>query len=680
MNFLNQLLLNNPISSFVFCLISLNVILSVKSFKFTPVQDQIPIHFDSDCFMSTVFESAVTLSDKFHWNMQYSGSSGVILTRTIYDVRNYDFAFDEQDEDDLRMTINTKFLKFIGKYGEPCMGFLLLTETFNSTATAIHQSGYGTSNDVLFLVNGSATEIVQEFNKDISESNLEFSFNAPIVFYSTSKISTYCYFWPRGIEKCHDIPEQVTGRWSYSSILRSIQLHSNNGYGYNASLYIGTNPEWEIEDLIGGTCVTSENEMFYRNVQSCHYAEIVILRELGYKFNLSFLNIKGFSEDDGDNDWHLQVKWNEMMRMTVRNVLIQKRGSHLILQQSNIKLVYCSKKSEIEHMNWHIYVTNFSYAIWCWILLIPAVFAFIYGSILKGIDILWPFFGLHFWTKHPKKFLILYMVPMVFLSAHYDGQLSTDFIHMKTPKDTPDLFQLGYKLWSDEIVLAERYFEKLKLEFEGQVKVLTGGRSFRELFYNLAHPNYTLPNRNDAINLVGNMSERKIILSTGIANIKSIAQIFVYTNRDIIIEGSGVICGRLPIHDGLNIRDTNSLRIWGHTATQFSALFVHWVEMGFLKRMQDLMNFKKALIQPLKWSEALLKVSEEAAFKVNSPLGIACLAQVVSSAVILLLSFLHMTWGKNGQRFIARIASVTDKIKDKLLSIYETIHFMIRKG
>ncbi len=420
---------------------------------------------------------------------------------------------DEQEEDDLKMTINTKFLKFIGKYSEPCMSFLLLTETFNSTSTAIHQSGYGTSNNVLFLVNGSATEIVQEFNKDISKSNLEFSFNAPIVFYTKNKISIYYYFRPGMIEKYHDISEKMTGWWSYSNILRSIQLHSKSEYRYNASLYIGTNPEWELEDLTGGTCVTSENYKFYKNVQSCHYAEIVILRELGYKFNLSFLNIKEFSEDDGDNDWRLQVKWNEMMRMTVRNVLIQKRGSHLILQQSNIYLVYCSKKSEIEHMNWHIYVTNFNYVIWCWILLIPVVLGFIYGGIFKGIDILWLFFGLHFWTKHPKKFLILYMVPMIFLSAHYDGQLSTDFIHMKTPKDTPDLFKLGYQLWSDEIVLAERYFEKLKLEFEEQVKILTGGRSFRELFYNFAHPNYTLPHSNDAVNLVGSMSERKIILS-----------------------------------------------------------------------------------------------------------------------------------------------------------------------
>ncbi|CAL8069317.1 unnamed protein product [Orchesella dallaii] len=572
-------------------------------------------------------------------------------TWTVYNLQEFDFSIEKQvlDNDQKKLLISTGYFKHFKRHTNNCIIFVIFPQTFNGTVTAIRKSGYGTSDQALFLVLLDAAheenDILHSFSKGFLSETLEIipAFHAPLAFIRKHDISMYCYKCPSNIGKFH----VLMGSYSISELQKYSTIRNRNtGYSSKVIVYVSEYPELETGDLTGANCIISSRK-FYGVMENCSFAELLVLRMLTSTLNVTFGDIHPFTDEDDEEkqlDWDLNIKWNEAMKMSIRNVYAFTRGSHHVVRQSKIKLIYCSQRSEMENMTWNIYFSVFDLPTWMCLLMLMATFCIRYKSVLHGLDLMWPFFGMHFWLKHPRRHLICYVIPVVFIYCIYDGVMSTDFIHLKTPNSIPKLFSGGYKLWAEKLWMTKVMFFQLKHSFTEKIEEMTGGRSFKEMFYNwedTPSQNYELPS--EPGEMAKEMAIKKIMLSTGLMHVNSLAQLFSYVDRAILV-GKSELCGSLSLPDDFHFQDWNSFRIWGHLKAQAESSFRKWLEMGFVDKFQKLMDFKKALVQPVKWSEAMHSVTDESAFRMNSPLGIACLCQLLGSASLFGLYCLYLGW------------------------------------
>ncbi|ODN02524.1 Zinc metalloproteinase nas-13 [Orchesella cincta] len=548
------------------------------------------------------------------------------------------------------------FINYVGEDKEnfdilPSHQFLYPSNDKLKTWTVynLQKSGYGTSDHTLFIVllgAANGPDILEGFSEGFPSESLEIipAFHAPLAFMREQGISLYCYKCPSTMGKFHSL----LGNYSISEIRKSSNFwNTNKGYSSNVVVHVSENPEWEMADLTDPNCVVS-SAMFYKTMEKCSYAEMLVLRMLTTSLNVTFGDFRPFSDEDDEEkqlDWHLNIKWNEAMRMSIRNMYAFTRGSHHVVRQSRIKLIYCSPRSEMENMTWNIYFSVFDLPTWMCLLLLMTTFCLRYRSVLHGLDLMWPFFGMHFWLKHPRSHLICYVIPVVFIYCIYDSVMSTDFIHLETPSSIPDLFSEGYKLWAENLGMTKGMFMQLKHSFKNRINEMTGGRSFEEIFYNwedTPSSQSLLPTAPAA--MVKEMALKKIMLSTGLMHVNPLTQLFSYVDRAIHV-GEDELCGSLSLPEDFHFQDWNSFRIWGRLKTPAEMMFRKWLEMGFVNKFQKLLHFKKALVQPVRWSEALHSVTDESAFRMNSPLGIACLCQLIGSAAIFFVYLFYLGWG-----------------------------------
>lgn len=582
-----------------------------------------------------------------------------------YSVAKLNLSFDAAQLETTRINIRDGYFRFNSKNGHhSCVAFLLWTKTLNTTVIAISKSGYATSDNALFLIIGNfdrpgQNEIIVGFRAGYPGVATGHVFHAHVAFLKLSTWETYIYCY-----LCNKKTHNKIQKFSSESLIQSISQikaftalwNRINGQGSHVTMYTMRTPELEEIDFTSDHCDVDTGKLFYSNSQFCHHAEILMLRQIGKSFNLTLPDFRSFGDEQDDDraeekfHWHTQIKWNEAMLVHVRNVYAQTRGAYHIVQQSPIKMIFCSTKSEMESMSWNVYVTVYDRATWICIFMISLVVAAVYKNLWKGLDVLWPILGMHFWTHHSRLMIFFYLIPVLFLVCIYDGEMSTDFIEKTMPHEIPNLFDRGYTIWSTDIIQTRTIFHQMEKDLKHVIQAVTGGRSFSEMFYNLVEPDYRLPS-NDSWQLLRDMVQKKIIISTGIFKENSMAQLFLYAHGYILLDKRSV-CAALPLPSEVDIMDVNAFRIWGYLGSQISQQFSTWFSMGHVVRLQNLINFKKALVQPLPWSEVRMNINEESAFGLHSPLGYACLIYGVTLVCSTFATFSAEVGWPNRERFV----------------------------
>ncbi|CAL8102723.1 unnamed protein product [Orchesella dallaii] len=597
-------------------------------------QPLLPFKIKSDCFINYIIEnnkSEVThvLDQEHYTEWTYSW--------TLYDVWKLDFGIDkEQLLDDHNLTLQTGYFRFSFKYRKPpCLIFILLTDTFNATANAIYKSGYGTSETTPFFIgikddgNGHSSEILRGF-ENLPDSDLgELGFHSQLFFFSLERnlnssflfFAKYCYFCTRR-EKFQEIHLET-----YRT--KPISTHKDWNSPTKVAFYTVGKKVLEQTDLTSEYC-TRRGWNLYDTLHHCNFAELLVMNMLSTVMNVSFTEFRNFAEEDEDletTSFYLNVIWKETQTFTVKNVIAATRGSYHSIRESKVKFIYCGKVSQMSNLSWMIYITIFDLPIWTCYIGILVLFSIFYKDLAKGFDLSWAFLGYDFWFKHPRSMIAIYLVAMFFLRSIYDSLMSTDFITLEPSKSHTELLQIGFKIWTENAQKVDQIFNHVPPFFKRKIESFIGkGKTIGDAVYKSSKGRtYKLPN--NTLELIEEMVKEKIILTDIIRNYNLLTQLFASSMERAVID-TKYLCETVKLPKEIGFVMGNSYRIWGHKAGEVSSLLGKWNEMGLNVRMQSLLSLKTLLTQQIQWYEAS-KVAEESSFGLNSPLGMACLCEVM---------------------------------------------------
>ncbi|CAL8098291.1 unnamed protein product [Orchesella dallaii] len=104
-----------------------------------------------------------------------------------------------------------------------------------------------------------------------------------------------------------------------------------------------------------------------------------------------------------------------------------------------------------------------------WVALWSASFAFdfIYKSLPRGLDILWPLFSQACWLSHPRKVIRVYWICMIFLSTIYGSNISSESVQLQDFPSISKLIKNGYKAWLPQ----KRYLSTMASESQKEIVV-----------------------------------------------------------------------------------------------------------------------------------------------------------------------------------------------------------------
>ncbi|CAL8067976.1 unnamed protein product [Orchesella dallaii] len=274
---------------------------------------EFPLKFNRNCFVNFVFEEheyteypteleIPTILNRIVADENYNHSF------TIHDVShlNYSFDMDKLAFED-QLAISDGYFRFISKYRSICDIFLLLTTSFNATTTAIQQSGHGTLDNTLFLVNTKPLDIME--------------------------ISVFCYYCPDSIGHLHAL--ETSKKPKFSNVLLECRKWNKNGYQQSIQILVqygfSEKTAEPLKHLIG---TVDHNIRMYD------------------------------AEEETEVYWHLSVKQISASNLVMRNILAATREIYMLLDQTQMWAIYCMESSNLVKISWDIHLRVFDFPSW----------------------------------------------------------------------------------------------------------------------------------------------------------------------------------------------------------------------------------------------------------------------------------------------------------------------------
>ncbi|CAL8136762.1 unnamed protein product [Orchesella dallaii] len=441
--------------------------------------DMMNFQKSSDCLInivhSTANNSALPMIS-FHTGKEFPFSEfqSSLLTQAIFEVESfnllpvnsdsflgYDDDYDEYSGIMTNVSLQNGYFRYQRKLMKFCLLFLLLTSSFFDTANSIQKSGYGTSPNVLFLVETttfsipSENELLNGFEKNLFQ--LEGSpFHASIVFYSQSPqiYSIFCYFCPDKFIMV-EIPKDQ------KSILNQLtsSLNEVNSKGYGKTFL--------IEDKMSQTSESEPCLKYYSNARvrsnlfgehvNCHISE---LWELGWTQKL--LNLTATVDQAAQNleyhKWFLHLRLGEGTQQVIPQV-IYSRGYILIPYDEPLSAMACLyAKSSRGFFDFTI-ISAFDWPTWICLLASVLIYGFVFENFWNGIDTLWIFFGISVTRRHKRVGFASILIPFYILNMIYQSLISAESMQ---PAEFPTLRHLirdeEYRFWVINKDLVLKFF------------------------------------------------------------------------------------------------------------------------------------------------------------------------------------------------------------------------------
>ncbi|CAL8121316.1 unnamed protein product [Orchesella dallaii] len=649
----------------------------------SPIASTFPITFGTNCFVRIVYEGNLNYTlptpTKIPLPLAMNAASDIILSYMIQDVSNFSFAFDVEDiylSDQL--TISDGYFPFFSKYSKTCDLFILLTDTFNSTTTAIQKTGYGNSDYATFLVvveccNGSLLEnnIIAGFLSDF-KSLEKVSFNAiysSLAFITLPELDTksetiemekvyaYCYYCPKALHQIEMKFELIS--LPLSEIHFKCQKLNNNGWNRKAFLLVNA-AATSYDGLLANIEKKIEKGRisFARHLNESYMAEFYLLRMTSVQMNLSIdPNLRHFGDDDESYiHWHLSIKKIATILARIRNDVSATRGSFIVTHQETVKLIYCMETSELIKIKWDIYLRVFDLLSWICIIITIFAYAFIYKSFSRAIDLAWILLDMEFRQRHPRKILVPYIIAAMFLHWSYDSGMSTDFIDFDFPFYSKELLSTGHKVWHVEVSPVSDNIKQMKgILPESIQKFLEKNSGLRDI-ENTIYTEYGYYLPENLYDRVKAIADKKLLLLNGdelSITFPSLVMTLAAMKKAVIEEK--FICGMVHQYPSTNLQLTHSFFFRGFLSTKFANLFETFLEAGLLGHIQGLMRLQKALKKMVRVDDINVVLSSSN-LGVRTPLGIVCAAYIALNFTFLVYfigSIVNKHW-----------ARVTRKIRD----------------
>ncbi|CAL8068318.1 unnamed protein product [Orchesella dallaii] len=439
----------------------------------TPLE-KLPLKIDQSCFVNFLIEENTYL--EYPQQLQipeiqntFQNNETNIQSFTVHVVQRLNFSFDVEEllvED--RLSLSDGYFRFHSKHRESCTLFILLTTSFNATTTAITNSGHGTSENTQFLVIQRGHKPFANQNDSLSLSfssqfkALEFetknAFYANLAFLSVQEsvakstlnmeIHVYCYYCPENMGHLHLL--EFKSKVTTSSISSECRRLNSNGYERDVYILAPHVPS-NLNDSNFNFLLGEGRDNFYKSLRNHYLAPHVVLLTITHKLNMTIPRTVYHTQIEAENEvyWQLSIKELSPENIMRLNLLANTRSTFKTFDQVALKAMYCIKSSELVKISWDIYLTILDYPTWLCFGITLLLYAVLYQNLLRALDLAWIMFDLGFWSNHPRKILVFYLIGAIFLPLVHESGMSTDFVNLENPSGVNQIYKAGYRLWTN---------------------------------------------------------------------------------------------------------------------------------------------------------------------------------------------------------------------------------------
>ncbi|CAL8075860.1 unnamed protein product [Orchesella dallaii] len=433
-----------------------------------PVGLPFPIQLEDNCFINFVGTGIQTESLTPFMNTFPAEATYTFSVRSFYS--NHD------DEEQLyssveNLTLQESYFRYTVKLRGSCITFILNTSTFNETVTAIHHSGFKTSDEVLFFVQlRTLAEWKDHINKfSALHEHSSFRFHANVIFIglNSSYVGVHCYFCPPNPNRLHLI--QLNSSSSYFHLKHF--SHQLNSQGHGRHVVINS----AMGDLEVAACVKigqySKNlnrHKFYQQIRNhCSPPGVVIYIPTQHYLNITMVtHERDVPEHELDDlEWFTLARYGETFLQRVPVEIVQTRCYILMMQDVKMTLWLLVLQFNFFLRRLTVFVSVIHGSTWLALGTVLAVYIMLYKSLSRGIDIMWPLFSRPCYFNHPRKIVWLLWICMVFISSIYASNISSESLVLSDFPPLITLFKKGYKVW----VPQRQYFFKLAGKYEKEI-------------------------------------------------------------------------------------------------------------------------------------------------------------------------------------------------------------------
>ncbi|CAL8136173.1 unnamed protein product [Orchesella dallaii] len=411
-----------------------------------------PIRLDNDCFINLVGKGIQTES-----LIPFLKIDDLIIPSYTFTITlEYSNVSTANEESDIvnNITLQESYLRYYPKLRGDCLVFILHTLNFNETVTAIHQSGYGTSDETIFFLQ---LPIWSEWNSHLESFSAlhlhsPYIFHANIVFLgpNSNTSGVHCYVCLPNTLKLYLI--KATSFKSFLSLKRFAQQLNGNGHKRHLVL------QSAICDLNLDHCLKFKEDStkqhnkntFFKHIQAyCSPPMVVLFIATQQTLNVSLVSkAKHVPEDElHDFEWLTQIRYGEMLIQRIPNHIITTRDRFLILRNFRVKVLSCVTAKSISQQFDYVIVTTLDVYTWLALLTVSLVYGVLYGSIFRGLDVMWPLTSQACWLKHSRKSVCLLWVSLIFVTSFYSSSISSESMQLADLPSFSRLLEIGYKLW-----------------------------------------------------------------------------------------------------------------------------------------------------------------------------------------------------------------------------------------
>lgn len=555
--------------------------------------ENIPIRLRSHCLLNIVHSE----ENHFPWDQStnLANQENWIHTFTFHDVESLQLRVTNTELEE-NIPFAQGFLRFSSKQRSSyCILFILYTNTFYETTSAIHNSGFGTSTTVPFLIHLRETnfkDIVSGFENLTISANISAPFHAPLIFFDNVNKQSYIY--------CYFCPGPHYKQAFYGDTLQNTYTLYNklNGQGFGRSIKLDTPLSAYI--LPQSVCFNWTNDgkdrlkVFMKVSRSCSEVEAIFLSSLQNIINVSFVlydeemslrepyTLKRFS----------RIAFGESYFQSIATEIVETRGfifmSQYDLQQYSIA---CTTVQDLSSMDYS-FLTTIKYPAWILFLIGILLYGFLSKNIFKGIDLMWPLFGIPCQLTHRRSFMVIFLLVMVLLSCSYQSCISVELMAFSEFPSLKYFVDNGYTVGFPTYLKATLMLISIQIpsSLNKAYTMSLGGKQFLEFF--VANCKVQRLRQQKFPQFLDYIAKNKIMISSTLDRDLDHSLHDIMDSSVWLLEHK-FLCRKFHLAKEIPLNLKASFRFWGYLSDRFSSTLLRWQEAGFIKKVISLKSISK---------------------------------------------------------------------------------------
>lgn len=613
----------------------------------------LPFGLESDCCVNFVIRNGPENYDisnikndqkKYLENFNFAGanySTFIIKQRgTISDV----IEVVEITEDNIEITTNDRYFRYQVKHRSSCTIFVLLTEDFQDTTMAIHESGYGKASNVPFFIYTSnlfkENALIWSFENDLFSSDWEHAFHASIVFFDNySNFGVLCYFCPDNSGKLHLI--NGDSGLIPSSNITAAATFNQRGHGKGLRLGHVSSFPWSTKSKCLNPKIDKDRTLLYDALINCYPTELPIFAIMQNTLNITIVQSTDLisEQQKREMEWFLHIHFAEGMVASVPNVYLFTRGSYIIQQGYSLEFIACKDYQAMYTLD-VLLRTIMDPAVWLAVITLAVAYAYTFKDASLGVHFVWLFLGVHDTNRHSRNRNCFVVLSVGVLGYIFQGYINTDAMYMNKFPTFVQLTDLGYRVWlmAGDIEILRTVIPSLSKSTRNIYEAIQGvaGGDLLKILHSEEDPDYQYPVDNSYEKFIDALSKRKLMAPC--QDHSSLCTRIGTGVKDIL--NGRFVCLVIDMRTALKIHIDISLgfRVYGYLAERASWAIGKWLQMGFFDHWNKLTYF----LYRVGWGNSL-EVKDTDTFlrpravPIKSEIGVKIIYLVVFQSILVLV-------------------------------------------